>query len=218
LQHERAGKLAADHFVSRDALDTRAAELESSRADVAVTAAALKTARAQQKKCDLRAPFPAVVMERLGQEGEMASPGAPLLALLDTSRMEVKAEVQEADAAGLKQTARAELQEPGGRWPLRVKRLSAALNKSTRLVEARLTFAGPAAAAGASGQILWRAPELHIPAEFVVRRVDGLGVYLADGDKPRFHPLPDAQEGRPALATGLRGESRVVTKGLGELR
>lgn len=218
LQYERAGKLAADHFVSPDALDARAAELESARAEAAVNAATLKTARAQQKKCELRAPFPAVVIERLGQEGEMASPGAPLLSLLDTSRLEVKAEVQGGDAAGLKQAARAEFLEPGGRWPLRVKRVSPALNKSTRLVEARLTFSGHTAAAGASGQLLWRAPEVHIPAAFVVRRAAGLGVYVAEGKDARFHLLPEAQEGRPAQAAGLKLESRIVTRGLGELR
>lgn len=218
LQHERTLKLAGDHFVSRDALDARAAESEVARAEAAVNAAAVKTAEAQTGKCEVRAPFSAIVVERLAQEGEIAAPGTPLASLLDASRIEVKAEVQEADAAGLKQLGRGELAAAGQRWPLRLKRLSPALNKSTRLLEARLSFTGAPAAAGVSGQVVWHAPELHVPAQFVARRAGGLGVYLADGDKPRFHPLPAAQEGRPALATGLRGESRVVTKGLGEIR
>lgn len=218
LQHERMARLAAENFVSRDALDARAAERDAARAEVAVNAASLKTAHANRGKCRVYAPFPAIVVERLAQEGEMAAPGTPLATLLDTSRIEVKAEVQEADAAGLRQVGRAELLEPGGRWPLRLKRLSPTLNKSSRLVEARLLFSGAAAAAGSSGQVVWKAPEPHIPAEYVARRAAGLGVYVAEAGDPRFHPLPAAQEGRPARAEGLRPDSRIVTKGLGELR
>jgi RND family efflux transporter MFP subunit len=102
LQYARAQKLTAEGFISRDGMDSRAAELDSARADVAVNAAALKTTRSAQAKCSVRAPFPAIVLERLAQEGEMATPGTPLASLIDTSRIEVKAEVQAADAAGLK--------------------------------------------------------------------------------------------------------------------
>ncbi len=218
LQLERAGKLAADNFLSRDALDTRAAEHDAARAEVAVQVASLKTAEATRRKCDIHAPFPAIVLERLAQEGELAAPGTPLVSLLDTSRIEVKAEVQAADAAGLERVGKAEFVSPAGRWPLRLVRLSPALGKTTRLLEARLRFVGPAAAAGSSGQVLWNTPEPHVPADLVVRRSGGLGVYLATGRNTRFHRLPAAQEGRPARAEGVRGTDQVVVRGFGELR
>ncbi|MDO9226581.1 MAG: efflux RND transporter periplasmic adaptor subunit [Pseudomonadota bacterium] len=218
LQHERARKLAAENFVSREALDVRAAEQTASRAEVAVAAAGLKTAEANRGKCAVRAPFPAIVLERLAQVGEMAAPGTPLLTLLDTSRIEVRAEVQQADAAGLQRTGRAEFVGLSGRWPVKLKRLSPAVAKNTRLMEARLRFTGTAATPGGSGQIIWNSPEHHVPPQFVARRNGGLGVFLVEGNTPRFHALSEAQEGRPALAEGLNANSRIVVKGLGELR
>ncbi len=218
LQYERSRKLAAENFLSRDALDVRAAERDASRAEVAVDAASLKTAQANRDKCRIVAPFPGIVVERLAQVGEMAAPGTPLLSLLDTSRIEVRAEVQQADAAGLQRAGRAEFVGLAGRWPVKLKRLSPAVVKSTRLVEARLGFTGAAAAPGGSGQIVWHSPEAHVPPQFVARRNGGLGVFLVEGDTPRFHVLADAQEGRPALAAGLRPDSRIVVQGLGELR
>lgn len=217
LQHARTQKLAAEGFISKDALDIRHAELDSTRAEVAINEAALKTARAAQGKCVLRAPFPAIVQERLAQEGEMAQPGTPLVSLIDTSRIEVRAEVQEADAAGLKSARRIAFVNNAGRYPLRLLRLSPALLKSSRLVEARLRFTGAAAAAGSSARVIWASPEHHVPAELLVRRQGRLGVFLATEQATRFHPLPNAQEGRPAKAEGLRPDSRIVVRGLGKL-
>ncbi len=218
LQYERTRKLAAENFVSRDALDVRAAEQDASRAEVAVDGASLKTAQANRGKCRIYSPFPAIVVERLAQEGEMATAGTPLLRLLDTSRIEVRAEVQQADAAGLQRAGRAEFVGLSGRWPVRLKRLSPAVAKTTRLLEARLRFTAAAAAPGESGQIVWNSPQAHLPAQAVVRRDGRLGVFLLDGDTPRFHILNEAQEGRPALAEGLNADSRIVVQGLGGLR
>lgn len=218
VQHDRTVRLAGDNFVSRDVLDARVAELDAAKADVAVSAAASKTARASQAKCRVHAPFPAIVQERLAQEGEMANPGAPLAVLLDTSRIQVKAEVQEADAAGLAAARDIAFIGPSGGHRLSLLRLSPALTRTTRLLEARLRFVTRPAPAGSSGRIIWKSPLPHLPPSLVVRRAGGLGVFVADGDKPRFHALPEAQEGRPAAAFGLKPDSRIVAGGMGDLR
>ena len=213
LQHARTVKLAADGFVSKDALDSRRAELDAARADVAVNLAALKTAQAAQGKCRISAPFPAIVLERLAQEGEMEMPGTPLVSLLDTSRIEVRAEVQQADASGLKATRKIDLLGHDGRYPLRLVRLSPALLKTSRLVEARLRFITADAPAGSSARIVWASPEMHVPAKYLVQRQGKLGVFLVSNGAPHFHPLPDAQEGRPTKVAALNPETPVVISG-----
>lgn len=217
LQHARTLKLATEGFVSKDALDSQRAGLDASRADVAVNVAALKTAQAALAKCRVRAPFPAIVLERLAQEGEMAMPGTPLVSLLDTSRIELRAEVQQADAGSLKSARKINLVTHEGRYPLRLVRLSPALLKASRMVEARLRFKAAGAPAGSSARILWTSPEMHVPARFLAQRQGKLGVFVVGNSEPRFHSLPEAQEGRPALAAGLTPESRIVVHGSGEL-
>jgi len=217
LQHARALKLVAEGFISKEGLDMRSAERDAARADVAVNAATVKTARAAQAKCVLRAPFPAIVLERLAQEGEMAAPGMPLVSLLDTSHIEVRAEVQEADLAGLQSARQITFVNAEARYPLRLLRLSPARLKSSRLAEARLRFTAAAAAPGSSARVIWASPEMHISAELLARRQGKLGVFVATGKTARFHPLPNAQEGRPAKAEGLPADSRIVVRGQGEL-
>lgn len=213
LQLERSRKLAKDQFLSADALDVQAAQFATAQADVGVQKAALAAARRGQEKCVLRAPFPAIVQARLGQVGEMAAPGTPLVGLLDRSRIQVKAEVQAEDADGLSRTKSVDLLLDGRRHRLRLLRVSPSLDPATRLREARLAFAGTAALPGGSGRLSWREPAPHLPAKLLVRRDGRLGVFIAEGNKPRFHPLPQAQEGRPARATGLAADTRVVVSG-----
>ena len=218
VQFERATKLANEKFISRESLDTRTAELDVARANVGVNEAALKTAQFGQSKCVVNAPFNAVVVARLAQVGELAAPGTPLVSLLDVARIEVKAEVREADVAGLKVARTVRFAGPEVDHPLRLIRVSPAVDKATRLAEARLRFTARPAAAGASGKIEWNTNAAHVPAEAVVRRNNRLGVFVAEGKTARFHPLSAAEEGRPALASGLTLESRIVVGGAGELR
>lgn len=217
LQHERARKLAGEGFISTDALDARAAELDAARAEVAVRRAALDSAHAATAKCVVRAPFPAIVVERLAQQGELAAPGTPLARLLDTSRIEVRAEVQTADAADLRAVREVHLDTPDGSHALRLIRLSPAVTPASRLQQARLRFTGDAALPGSSGRVRWTSAIPHLPPELLARRGGGLGVFVVDGDRPRFQPLPHAQEGRPARADGLRADTRVVVSGIGQL-
>ncbi len=216
-QHRRAVQLAQDKFISKDLLDTRTTELDAARASVAVNQAAVKTALRQEDKCVVHAPFPAVVVERLAQEGEMASPGTPLVKLLDRSRIQVKANVQEADVADLAQAKSIQFVSPMGSQALKLLRISPAQAASTRLSEARLAFKDKAASPGASGQVQWTARQPHLPPNVVVRRNGKLGVFVVENKTPRFTPLPDAQEGRPASAQDLGKNAVIVVSGAGEL-
>jgi RND family efflux transporter MFP subunit len=217
LQHARSLKLVTEGYISKDGMDIRSAELDTARADVAVNTAALNTARAAQARCVVRAPFPAIVLERLAQEGEIALPGTPLASLLDSSRIEVRAEVQEADVAGLQAARQISFVTDTARYPLRLVRLSPARQKASWLAEARLRFAAAAAAPGSSARVVWASPDRHLPAELLARRQGRLGVFVAGEKTPRFHPLPNAQEGRPAKAEGLSADSRIVVRGQGAL-
>ncbi len=218
LQHERAQRLVSENFISRDLLDTRQAEYDAARAALAVERAALETARRQVEKCVVRAPFPAIVSERLGQVGEMTAAGSPLVALIDTSRIEVRAEVQASDAGSLVTARDARFTLDGDTYSLRLLRLSPAIDPVSRLRQARLRFSGRAAPVGASGRLVWSDAAPHLPAELLVRRGGRLGVYVESGAGPRFHPLPMAQEGRPARAEGLTPERRIVVRGQGALQ
>jgi RND family efflux transporter MFP subunit len=216
-QWERVKRQAPEKAAVQDWLEVRTAELETAKAQAGVSAAALKIAEHEQTKCLVTAPFNAVVAARLIQPGELARPGSPLASLVDAARIEVKAEVREADAAGLKVARAIRFAGPQVDHPLRLVAVTAP-DKTTHVAEASLRFTAKPAPAGAAGKIEWNTNEAHVPPEVVVKRNGRLGVFVAEGRNARFHVLPTAEEGKPALASGLKLDSVIVTGGWGEIR
>ncbi|MDA1116563.1 MAG: efflux RND transporter periplasmic adaptor subunit [Proteobacteria bacterium] len=211
-QLRRGRELRAQGFLSEEALAARVTEVAVLSADASQAGAQLASAARTVDKCVVRAPFSAIVRERLGQVGELAAPGTPLAVLVDAERIEVSAQVQAKDAPSLERAAQVSFLGPGGARPLALERISPAIDLQTRTMDARLRFAGPAAAPGAAGRIVWRDSDPHVPPELVVRRAGRLGVFVEDAGVVRFHALPEAQEGRPARAD-LPPGARLVVKG-----
>ncbi|HSO06031.1 MAG TPA: efflux RND transporter periplasmic adaptor subunit, partial [Pelomicrobium sp.] len=195
-QLKRAKNLQEKSFISAEALNQRETELQVARSDLALARAGLDQARLNLAKTTIRAPYRAVVLERPGQVGELATPGTPLLRLLDADRIEVSADVQARDRDSLAAAREIAFVTEGARYPLRLARISPALKREARTVEARLEFTGTKAPPGASGRIVWRDDRPHVPAELVVKRSGRLGVFVANSGTARFVPLPAAQEGR----------------------
>jgi len=216
-QLARARELGAQGFFSKEALAARDTEVQVQRAEGEQARTQLAAAERAVGKCTVRSPFAAIVRERLGQVGELAVPGSPLVAISDAGNVVVSAQVQLEDADSLRKTGEPRFVGDGGTRALALLRISPAIAPRARTVEARLRFKGEPAPAGASGALIWRDVRPHVPAELVVRRDGRLGVFVAEGGRARFQVLATAQEGRPA-ATGLAPDARIVVAGQLTLR
>lgn len=211
-QLERARGLRERNFISPEALTQRETELAVARADLRVADNAVDLAQREVDKCQLRAPFDAVVKSRDAAVGSLAAPGTELVVLVDARRIELSAQIPPADLASLRERGTARFVHAGQQYETRLLRSSPLMNEHSRTVEARLGFSAAAAPSGADGRLLWRDPRAHLPAELVVRRGAQLGVFAAEQGRSRFVPLPLAQEGRPA-PVNLPPDTRVVTDG-----
>lgn len=211
-QLQRSTELAAKHFISPSALDAKQTDVAVMKADVKLNAAARAAARRDAGKCILRSPYPAIVEARLAQVGELASPGTPIVQLWDTSRMQLSAQVQAADADSLPR-AQPVFVSQGKTFAVKLLRVSPAVNLASRTREARFEFGKTAPAPGSNGVLRWRDPRAFIPADYLVRRNQQLGLFVVNGQQARFVVIPDAQEGRPALAADLPNDTRIATEG-----
>lgn len=212
VQTTRARSLREKNFYSAEALTLRETELAAAQADVQSARANRDSARRGVEKCTVTAPFQGIVRSRTAQVGELAAPGTPLLVLADTTEVQVVAQVQARDAEGLAAAARVEFADAAQVHALTPLRISAAINREARTVEARYRFDGVAPAPGSEGRLTWRDPRPHLAAEYILRRGGRYGVFVLDGGKARFRELPQAQEGRPASAD-FPADAMIVTRG-----
>jgi len=208
----RAQSLSKKQAVSEQLLRQREAAVDTLLAERRGQQAAVAQARRQLDKTELRAPFDAVVLARPGQVGELAGPGTPLLQIIDTDSLEVSAALPASLAETLRDDDSPAFVSDGIRHPLRLRRITPALDTRSHTREARLEFTGSAALPGASGELVWRSAEPRLPAEFVSRRNGRLGVLIRDGDRARFVVLARAENGRPAVAE-LPPDTAIITAG-----
>jgi RND family efflux transporter MFP subunit len=215
-QLQRARELVDQGFFSREALNARETEVQLARTDVASQRAQLATARRALAKTRITAPFDASVKERIVQAGEFVAAGAPLYVLTQTDASEVSAQVALADVPGVRASERIEFVGADRTVPLRLLRVSSTVTAPARTVEVRLAPQQPVVV-GSAGQVRWNDHRPHVPASLLVQRERRLGVFVVEGGKARFVPLPEAQEGR-AAAVALPPDAQVVVSGQAALQ
>jgi RND family efflux transporter MFP subunit len=212
LQLQRSTELAAQNFISGDALDAKKTEMEVISAEVKLNLAERATARRDVEKCTLRSPFPAIVDARLAQVGELASPGTPLVQLWDSSKLQLSVQVPQALSGSLTAAKSPVFVSQGREYPVKLLRISPALNPASRMREARFDLGNTKPAPGSHGVLRWRDDRPHLAAEYLLNRGGRLGVFVLEGQKARFVPLAEAQEGRPA-PVALPPATRLITDG-----
>jgi len=94
--------LANRNIVSQSAADQARAVSENKASMVAVSEAQLEVAKRNLADAEVRAPFDGVVGERIANQGESLPIDGKILALLDTSHVEVAAQMPAADVVRLK--------------------------------------------------------------------------------------------------------------------
>jgi RND family efflux transporter MFP subunit len=100
---DRADKetLSARNIVSQSAADQARSTAENRTSMVAVSEAQLEVARKNLADAEVRAPFAGVIGERIANQGESLPIDGKIVALLDTSHVEIAAQMPAADVVRL---------------------------------------------------------------------------------------------------------------------
>lgn len=209
---ERAATLRERGTISLMTFKERKAAALKSGAEVRrLEALAAKRARSVAK-CEIHAPFAGVVVARYASVGELATPGTPLVRLVNPTLVEVSGKIQEQNLASLRAARRIAFVSDGQRYPVQVRSVVPVLNTRVGSYEVRFTLTEAKPAPGETGRIKWEASRPHIPASLLVRREGDFGVFIAVDGRARFHPVPGARAGQPA-ATDLPSATRIVMEG-----
>ena len=212
LQLTNARKLSANRNISQEELDKRAADARMTKAELDRLEAAIESARLTAGKCEITAPFNAVVIERIASVGVYAVPGTPIVRLLDDENIEISAKVQEQDLEGLTEADRLSFNSRGKSYQARLRTVLPLMDSRLKTYEVRLTFLDEKSSPGTTGRLSWVSRRGHIPADLIVRRGDLLGTFVLEVERVRFVPLEHARPGHPA-PIDLPAETAVVIDG-----
>ncbi|MEO5332311.1 MAG: efflux RND transporter periplasmic adaptor subunit [Magnetococcus sp. YQC-5] len=198
-QAGRALQLQQQKQASDELLEQRQTEVKHLTAQINGLEAALEESRIHIQKCLIQAPFAGVIVQRLARIGVTATSGTPLIQLVDTDALELSAPIATGQVESLTRATAWEFLHEGHRYPLRLRTVTPYVDPVARTQEARLLFQETKPVPGSTGRLIWHDPRPHLPAWPLVQRDKTLGIFLAQGDKAEFYPLPHAIEGHPAL-------------------
>ncbi len=223
----RAGATQARRYLDRIvALEVDGAatpqELDDARARFALAEAEVQRAEAQFGYVNLSAPFAGVVTERRVDPGDLVVPGQPVLTLVSTGGLVVRADLPgervSQVAAGDPVTV---VGPDGARLPARVARVVPALEGSSRRFRVEVALDAPPAAAGlvpgmfarlelggGGDQTRW------MPADAVIRRGQLTGVFVLENDtlRLRWVRLGERRGDAVEVLAGLGGDVRLVRR------
>jgi HlyD family secretion protein len=216
----RAKALVGRGFVSRADIDTRQATLDNALARVATAEAQLRQQRALIGRLNVTAPTGGLVLTRSVEAGQIVGPGTgALFRIAEGGRMELQAQLAEADLASLRVGAPATVTPVGTdvRIEGQIWQISPIINPQTRQGTVRIALPfhqslrpggfGTAEIGGGTRNV----PLL--PESAVQSDAQGNYVYVVGaGDKVERRNVKVGQvnENGVAIASGLNGTERVV--------
>lgn len=207
-------------------------QLDEVRSQLAVLTAQLQQAQVRQRSAqhdleqtELRAPFPGVVTERLAQRGEYVATGAAIARLVDTVRLEVRAQ----GPLPLVGMVRSEMSLPvkagGKQFQANVRTVVPVGEERSRQFELRLTLPNSALTVGTPIELGLPEREatdaLVVPRDAIVLRQDGnyLMRVRSDGTAERVAIATDASDGDLVTIRGaVSAGDTVVVRGIERLQ
>jgi RND family efflux transporter MFP subunit len=212
-QYTRARNLKRKGSVSNEVLEQRRLAVKTAQADLQAQRVQQRLTKLNVQHCQVKAPFAALLSQRLGSVGGFANPGTPLVELVQLDQLEVSADLREDQAGMLDDAQNLRFQYQGQDYPLQLRAVLPLVDERNRTQEARLTFVGGVTAAvGAAGRLVWQGSQALLPADYMLRRADQMGIFIAQAGQAVFVPLVQAREGQPAQVN-LPADTLLIVEG-----
>lgn len=223
---ERARELRERGYLSQAGLDAAEANQRTAAAQLEAARAARSETATRLDQTNIRAPVSGRVISRNVTRGQIVQPGTELFRVVRDGRLELDAQVPEADLALVRPGMAAVVTSDQSSGPTggRVRIVTPEVDPRTRLGVARIALTeGTALRSGmfARAEIaLGQLPALVVPSEAVIYREGQAGVYVVARDSTvRFVQVRTGARDGPnvAIDSGLEVGQRVVVKGAGFL-
>lgn len=214
-QYQRLKTLQAQGMSSIQAMEDAEIRRNNAQSDLVAARARVATARQQQQRTEVRAPFDGVVSDRKVSPGDSAQIGKELIKVMDPASMRFEGLVSADRMAELKlgQTVYFRVNGyPQVDFQGKVRRIAQAANASTRQVEVLVDFAG-AQQPGVAGLYA----EGRVQTNSVSALMVADGALVREGDKAFVWRVDGGKVGKSAVRLGARDDRQglyVVTTGL----
>jgi len=209
----RANNLKKKNSISDEALDQRSTELKVALADKTLQQQNLALSVINVDDCEIRAPIDGVITSRMVSTGDYVTTGQPLVSLVDLGAIEIEADLHHAEIDSLQQADEVFFKHENMSFPVELETVVPVFDYQSATAKVRLIFKQETQPwPGSEGRLKWTSTRSLLPAEYISRRENLLGVFHVIDNKAVFTALQDAIEGRPAIVD-LPASAMIVLEG-----
>ncbi len=202
-------------------------ELDKARTDVESLEKKKATLQTQLEKTSLYAPATGVIDQVLIKQGEMAGPGIPILTLINTSKLQVAADVPESYLAKLKvgDPVVVDIPSLNQEQTAKIGNIGELINPNNRTIKVEVPIANKGGKVKpnliASVQLREFAEEnaIVVPTNYILNDMEGSYVFVVEkkGDKQiakRVNiKIGTGNTGETTIMEGLKGGEQLITEG-----
>lgn len=210
-QFTRNQQLLRRNVISRENFDQVESQLLTSEADIRLKQTSVDATDLAISRCKIYAPFSGQVTARSVQQGQLVTPGMQVFQLLQTDKLEIEADLSPVELAKAKASSHLLFTSAEISRQVRIRSVLSQLNSASNTQHVRLEAIGTDSAiiSGLNGRLQWQDGTQKIPAEYLVRRKNTLGVMLEENGKAKFYAIEGAIEGQPATLS-LTGNRQLI--------
>jgi RND family efflux transporter MFP subunit len=219
-QAGRMENLFSQNAIARSTRDQAVSTRDMDAAALAQAEAAVKKSQYEVDHSDIRAPFPGRVVARLINPGEYASPGKPVVRLVDIGSTEVSAQIPIEMAGYLRNGQPVSVQIEGHSATANVRAIVPVGDITSRTIEVRLTLPSEEGFVGDAVKVLIPSAAPHevvaVPRDALVLREDNTYVFKVDrkGIAQRVAVQTGSEEGTLVEVHGqISAGERVIVRG-----
>ncbi|MBT8439328.1 MAG: efflux RND transporter periplasmic adaptor subunit [Gammaproteobacteria bacterium] len=209
----RAINLKKKNSISDEVLDQRRTEVKVALADKTLQEQNQLLSDMNVDDCEVKAQIAGVITQRMVSAGDYATIGQALVSLVDMSAIEVEADLNHAEIHSLQQADEIFFVHENRDFALQLKTVVRVFDYQSATAKVRLRLNQESQPwPGSEGRLKWQSKQSLLPAEYISRRENQLGVFHVIEDKAVFTLLDKAIEGRPAIVD-LPANVSVVIEG-----
>lgn len=200
-----------------------AAQLQGARTQLAVAQAGLDLAETRLSRAYVTAPFSGVIGQTAVEAGEVVGPGSPVARLVQLDPIHVSVSVSDRDIGALRigQQATVSTDAVGTLFEGEVVAVDPAADLKTRTFMAEIAVPNPdgvllpgmIASVSLSAELADEGTV--IPQDWIVTRLDGVGVFVVEDGVARWRPVQTGQvlHDQVSVLSGLETGDTIVTTG-----
>lgn len=216
----RLEELIGKGSATRQRLDEARSQRDMARQELAEAQVALERANYDLDHAEVKSPFPGRIVTRLIEPGEFINRGSAVARVVDTSALEVTAQIPIASVAQLKEGDTVSIEGPGATVSAVVRALVPVGDEVSRSAQLRATLTETAWLIGTAVKVATpNAPPVEVvavPRDAILLRQDGSAVFrIGEGEIAELVPVTTGltSGGLVAVMGGLKPGDRVVVRG-----